>query len=143
MTVLVWVLAAAALLLGLALRRRRLARLRGLRRLVAELRRELSTLDGRYDIAMRRSRWISLQNSIERRRTRAAIDERNAAQDEAARTLRRVWRLEAEQERLLRRVEYLALAEHAGITVDSEAVVQAAMAGIDQALRELGPGGAA
>jgi hypothetical protein len=92
------------------------------RRHATELNAELSRMDGAAHLAKLRIHGIGLQNGSLRRQVRAVTAERDDAWSEAARTLRRVWRLEAANEALQRRVERLELD------------------GLDRELRELGAG---
>lgn len=98
MTALIWLLPLAALVLGLKLRSGRICRLTAL---VDALTAELAKQDANADRARRLARYRGLQTAMERARTRQALAERDDAHMEAARTLRRVWALEADNERLV------------------------------------------
>jgi hypothetical protein len=105
---------AVVLLLALAKRSRRIRR--RLARTVAELcatvveyRNELSVTDAAAHLAKLRIHGIGLQNGSLRRANRALVAERDDAHMEAARTLRHVWKLQAENAALTARVQQLEL----------------------------------
>lgn len=95
------------LLLALAKRSRRI--LRRLRRTLVECNADRSRQDGAAHLAKLRIHGIGLQNGSLRRANRALTAERDDAHMEAARTLRRVWKLQAENAALTARVEQLEL----------------------------------
>jgi hypothetical protein len=107
MTPTVAFLGTVVLFLALALRSRRIRR--RLRRTLVEYRNELSRMDSAAHLAKLRIHGIGLQNGSLRRTNRALTAERDDAHSEAARTLRRVWRLQAENAALTARVQQLEL----------------------------------